>query len=230
MKRHLWLISTVMLTTALAGVARAQAPAGAPPAVPSDPVPASPPPVATTAAGGAEDVAAGFGMLGQIAISGELQASFTHESTSSPGGGGSSSINVVSFQPALDYFVAPNVSVGGALVITHGDSGSGSGSETAVGILARAGYNLHLAPIVSFWPQLAIGYLHDSFSGGGASGSGYSVPLQLFAPILVHVTTHLFVGIGPAFSTDLLSKVEGMDAGKITDIGISSVVGGYFGG
>jgi hypothetical protein len=132
-------------------------------------------------------------------------------------------------QPSLDYFVIPNVSVGGALSITHGSLGGSTGDVTGIGILVRGGYNLHLAPMISLWPQLQLGYLHESFSGGGMSTSGYTIPLQIFAPFLVHVTTHLFVGIGPAFSTDLVSKVQSQDASKTTDIGIESVVGGYFG-
>jgi len=221
-------VMTMLALTSLAGAAGAQ-PAGAPPPVPEG-APATPVAAAAPAAAGAEDIAAGFGLPGQIAISGDLQASFVHESQSAVGGGSSSSVTVVSITPSLDYFVAPNVSVGGALQITHGDFGSGSGTVTGIGLLARAGYNLHLAPMLSFWPQLQLGYVHQSFSGGGASASGYTVPLAIFAPLLVHITQHLFAGIGPIFSTDLISKVQSNDASKATDIGISSLVGGYFGG
>jgi hypothetical protein len=197
-----------------------------------DPAAAPPPPTATTAAPAAGDIAAEFGQQGQIAISGDLQASFVHESNSPPGGGASTSSNVITIQPSLDYFVAPNVSVGGAIAITHGDFGTGNGSLTGIGILARGGYNLHLAPMLSLWPQIAIGYIHESIDPGGgiASQSGYVVPLRIFAPLLIHPVAHLFVGIGPVFSTELMSKVGGQDAGKTTDFGIASVVGGYFGG
>ena len=228
MKRHLLFVSTVALTTALMGAARAQTPAGAPPAV-AEPVPAAAPPPSAPAA---DDTAAGFGLAGQLAISGDLQATVLHESVSMGGG----SATAVQIQPSLDYFVAPNVSVGGALTISHGSSGSSSGSintsssSTSIGIAARAGYNLHLAPMISFWPQLQLGYVHSSFSAGGMDSSGYTFSLAIFAPLLVHIAPHLFVGIGPVFSTDLISKVEGNDNAKTTDIGITSVVGGYFGG
>jgi hypothetical protein len=230
MRRHHVLVGSVfVLATVSAGGAFAQAPAGAPPAVP-DPAAAPPPPTATAAAPAAGDTAAEFGQAGQIAISGDLQASFVHESQSLPNGGSSTSVNVIQIQPSLDYFVAPNISVGGAIPITHGDFGSGT--LTGIGILARAGYNLHLAPLLSLWPQLSIGYVHESFDPGGgvASQSGYTVPLRIFAPLLIHPVAHLFVGIGPVFQTELISKVGGQDAGKTTDFGIASVVGGYFGG
>jgi hypothetical protein len=221
MKRHLFAAAVALI--AMAGTARAQTPEATPVAAPTDPT--STPPATSTSTGG--DPASAFGLLGQIVISGELQASIVHESVSM---GGASSTNIT-VQPALDYFVMPNVSVGGAVVISHGSFAGGSGTVMEIGLLARAGYNLHLAPMVSLWPQLELGYLHDSISGGGggASVSGYVVPLQIFAPFLFHVTTHLFVGIGPVFKTDLLSKFQSNDAPKTTDIGISSVVGGYFG-
>jgi hypothetical protein len=233
-RHHLLAGSAFVLATIATSAAFAQAPAGAPPAVP-DPVPAAPPPPPTATAGApaAGDTAAEFGQLGQIAISGDLQASFVHESQSLPGGAASPpSTTVISIQPSLDYFVAPNVSVGGAIPITHGDFGSGNGTLTGIGILARAGYNLHLAPLLSLWPQLEIGYVHESIDPGGgvASQSGYVVPLRIFAPLLIHPVAHLFVGIGPVFQTDLISKVGGQDSVKTTDFGIASVVGGYFGG
>ena len=224
MKVRLLLSAAILLATA--GAARAQ---GAATPAPT-PAPTETPAAAPAApAAAADDVAAGFGVQGQIAISGELQASFVHESTSAAGGAASTSVNAITVQPSLDYFVVPNVSLGGALSISHGSFGGSGGDQTAIGILVRGGYNLHLAPMISLWPQLQLGYLHESFSGGGVSASGYTIPLQIFAPFLVHVATHLFVGIGPAFSTDLVSKVQSMDASKTTDIGIESVVGGYFG-
>jgi hypothetical protein len=232
MRKHLLVGSAFALATILTGAVHAQ-PAGAPPAVPADPVPAAPPPPTATAAAPAPvagDVAAGFGQLGQIAISGDLQATFTHESTSVPAGTAPPSTNTISIQPSLDYFVAPNISVGGAIPITHGDLG-GVGTATGIGLLARGGYNLHLAPMLSLWPQLSIGYVHLSVSptGGGSSVSGYNVPLRIFVPLLIHPTEHFFVGIGPVFQTDLISKVSGNDADKTTDVGVASVVGGYFG-
>jgi hypothetical protein len=225
MKVRLLLSAAILLATA--GAARAQGAATPAPTPTPTETPAAAP---TPPAAAADDVAAGFGVQGQIAISGELQASFVHESTSSVNGVAGTSSNVITVQPSLDYFVMPNVSVGGALSITHGSIGGSSGDVTGIGILARAGYNLHLTPLISLWPQLQLGYLHESFSGGGGpSASGYSIPLQIFVPFLFHVTTHLFVGIGPAFSTELVSKVQSMDQPKTTDIGVESVVGGYFG-
>jgi hypothetical protein len=210
-----------MVMLVMTGAARAQDPnAGMPAAVPP-----------STGGGGEASGAALFGRLGQIVLTGDLQLSFSHDSASM----GDASSNTFVFSPAADYFAAPNVSIGGAVVLAHSSFDSGipgsSGSDTtSIGILLRGGYNLRLADMISIWPRLAIGYAHTSSGSGGTDVSGYSVPLLIDAPILVHLAPHFFVGVGPAFQTELISKVEGNDASKTTSIGISTVVGGYFGG
>jgi hypothetical protein len=220
--KKLWILAVATLATAtVAGTAQAQTPPeGAPPAAPE-----GTPPVAATPA--PANTGGGFGQVGQIAISGELQASLVHASTSM-GGGSSTTIKI---QPSLDYFLAPNVSVGGALGIAHAAAGTGTGSVTTIGIAARGGYNVGLTPVLSLWAQAQLGYNHLSFSPGGgiADVSGYTVTFGVFVPVLYHVTEHLFVGLGPVFQTELMSKVMSADAPKETDFGLQSVVGGYFG-
>jgi len=83
---------------------------------------------------------------------------------------------------------------------------------------------------LSLWPRLGIAYNHESFSVGSTDQSGYSLALRISVPVLWHPSSHFFLGAGPAFSTELLSKVEGVDQGKATDIGLTALIGGYFGG
>jgi hypothetical protein len=115
--------------------------------------------------------------------------------------------------PSLDYFIAPNVSVGGLVGLTYD---SGNPSTTTLDLGARAGYNINVADRVSFWPKVGIIYHH--FSSGGNSSS--STSLELFAPFLFHVVPHLFLGVGPFFDLPL-------DSGG-NSYGLQTVVGGWF--
>jgi len=214
MRRHLR-SATLLLALATAGAARAQAPEGAPPAVPA----------ATTNA--PADVAAAFGLVGQIAITGDAQLSFAHNSAS----GGGRSTNTLTLLPSASYFVVPNVSVGAGLLIQHGstsvDAGIASFSVdvTAIGLIVSGGYNLHLTPVLSMWAQVRLGYAHLSTSVGNTSSSGHTVPFEISVPFLYHPVEHFFLGLGPSFTTELSSS----SSSKATSIGLSSVVGGYFG-
>ncbi len=199
-----------------AGVDRAFAQDGTVPPPPA----VSPPPV-----GGSLGF---FGERGQIVLSGDLQLNIIRQSQSM--GGGSSTAFLI--QPALDYFVSPNFSVGGFLGYGSASSGSGAtaSDDSAFIIGARAGYNVVLTNAVSLWVRGGFEYLHASTEFGGMSFSGYRIPFFIFAPVLWHPTSHFFIGAGPAFQTDLVASTEGMDAPKTTEVGIASTVGGYFGG
>ena len=176
--------AALALAMSFAGIAAAQdPPAYAPP-------PAAPPmPAAIT-----------FGLPGQLAISDDIQVAVVHTSQSFMGQSVSS--NAVQLQPAVDYFVAPNLSIGGQLTIAYSSSDDGAGgslNQTVLGILPRIGYNIALAPTASIWPRLAFGYVHVSADAGAGttSLSGYSVTLEAFVPVLFHPVPHFFLGAGP---------------------------------
>jgi hypothetical protein len=223
------------LTLMLAVPALAQDAAPPPPVVETGAPPAptpNPTPMAAAAPAGAMGA---FGSPGQMAISVDLpltneapQFGILHESMTM---GLPSSTRVV-IMPSLDYFVAPNVSVGGQVGIdyttTSGTGGGASSSTTILQVEARAGYNIPLGDVASIWPHLGIAYVHASFSGGGQSA--YLVPLVITAPLLWHATPHFFLGAGPVFTTDLVAKSGGADLPKTTDFGIQALVGGCFGG
>jgi hypothetical protein len=194
------------------------------------PPPTAPPPAAPAASTGA------FGSQGQVVLSiglpfgfegqtlnGSPQFAIVHESVSM-GGGSTTFVNIA---PAADYFLSPNISVGGIIGFASGNLGGVD--VTAFGIGARVGYNVPLADAWSIWPRLGLEYIHASASSGGNSASGYDIPLSIDVPILWHPAAHFFLGLGPVFSTELVSKTEGVDQAKTTDIGINAVIGGYFG-
>ena len=217
MKLKASFFSALALAMSFPGIAAAQdPPAYAPP-------PAAPPMPAETA----------FGAAGQLVISDDMQIAVVHSSRSFMGE--TVSGNALQLQPAVDYFVAPNFSIGGQLAVAYSSSDNGAGgsfNQTAVGILPRIAYNIALAPTASIWPRLAFGYVHvSSDSGAGTtSTSGYTVNLVAFVPVLFQPVPHFFLGAGPILTTQLISKVEDMDASKTTNIGLLSTIGGYFGG
>lgn len=167
-----------------------------------------------------------FGEHGQIAISGDMKFSVLHQSETM----GGSSATSYEIQPALDTFVSTNVSVGGLLGIRR-ESLGGSDHLTTFTIGPRVGYNLFLPAPVSWWITVRLSYEHLAEHVAGAPDrSGYVIPITLYAPLLWHPVAHFFLGAGPFLETDLVSKIEGASAPKTTDFGLSSTVGGYFGG
>jgi hypothetical protein len=193
----------------LAGVAAAQEPpSGPPPGAGSPPV-------------------SGMGAPGTISLQGDFNIRFNRLSESNPGPGGDPDATVtIAIVPSGDYFVAPNISVGGAIGFIR--TSVGDTSATTLGIGPRVGYLAHLAPRVSLWPRAGLAYNHISTSVPGLDQSGYAITLDVTALLLYHLTDHFFIGGGPALDYDLISKLEGEDAAKQTDLGLVSVVGGWF--
>jgi hypothetical protein len=209
------------LNFGLSGVAFAQG--GAPATTPPE---SSPPAGGGTAGVVGADLAGGFGVLGQLVVSDDISFNLIHESA------GSQSRWNIAIQPALDYFIAPNISVGGAIGIGHTSAsvnGMGSADTTVIGIAAQGGYALRLTEMLSLWAKLSLGYTHVGYSFGSMSASGYVIPLRIFVPILFHPVQHFFIGVGPVLAFQLANKTESTSNPKETDIGLLSTIGGYWG-
>jgi hypothetical protein len=92
-------------------------------------------------------------------------------------------------------------------------------------VAARVGYDFPLGELFSFWPKAGLGLATHSQSDGPTANRLF---VHAFAPFLVHPAPHFFLGLGPRAERDLSSKWDGRDANRGTDIGITSVVGGWF--
>ena len=152
--------------------------------------------------------AAGFGAVGQWVLtmgftSGEYL--FLHKQS---GGGWQ-----IGFRPTADYFLAPNLSVGGVLGIAHD-----SGGTTDFEIGARGGYNINIVGPWAIWPTAGI--LARTHSDSAMHNTTTNALLQIFAPFLYHLVPHLFVGLGPSFEL-------GLNGGG-NQYGIDALLGGYF--
>jgi hypothetical protein len=242
MKARMFSLMILTATMAFAAVAGAQEePPGTdetgppdypPPDYQQQPPPAGNPsgaaPAAPPAAVPPTDI--GMGTVGQLAISDDMQIAFLRQSQSQ---GGQGDVTQFQLQPALDYFVSPNLSIGGQVRIVHQSKDTGAGTSntvTTLGLLPRIGYNVALSPTSSIWPRLALGYVHTSTDsyGGQITSSGYVVSVEVFVPLVFQPVPHFFLGGGPLVTTDVISKIEGVDAVKTTNIGLQSTIGGYF--
>jgi hypothetical protein len=165
-----------------------------------------------------------FGDQGQLTVSSDSSISISHETISDS----SVSETKITLLPAVDYFVAHNLSVGGFVGLDYDKVGGEHSTQFEIG--PRIGYNVPLAKLISFWPKLGLSYTHTS--DGGALGvdevssvapSGDHIALNIFAPVMFHPVTHFFVGFGPALDTDLSGDF------KTTTISARLTIGGWFG-
>jgi hypothetical protein len=177
-------------------------------------------------------------------VSGAFSASFGNLDYES----GQASSTTISVQPAGDYFVEHNLSVGGAIFFRYSNVVSAiytQAKSVSDGFYVRLGYNLPIGDLVSLWPVVAIGAweTHHKLS---APENGYTstvngvrvdvgrstelketaVYAELYVPLLLHPASHFFLGIGPDMFVDL-SHSAGTASNKRTFLGVSTTIGGW---
>ncbi len=160
-----------------------------------------------------------FGEKRQLAISSDAALTISNTSVS----GATGSTTTIQLQPAVDYFVIRNLSVGGSILLQH--QSSGGSSSTSFGIGPRVGYNFPLSDLISIWPKAGLSIAHTSVSPPDPlpSASNTAVALNLFVPFMLHPVPHFFAGFGPFLDTDLSGT------NKATTIGGKLTIGGWFG-
>lgn len=182
-----------------------------------------------------------FGTQGTFVVTSAFTLSMSFLGPVEPPGSKEFKIRVL---PSLDYFVAPNFSIGGGLIVAYEDdenTSSFSSSATTLGVQAGAGYNVPFSGLLSWWPQAHLGFasVHTKLNGIiPVSGTttfvpvDYSVDEQLLVasadlPLLIHPAPHFFFGIGPTGSIDLTHAVSSHQQRNFY-VALSSVVGGWF--
>jgi hypothetical protein len=158
-----------------------------------------------------------FGGTGQVSIAGDFAIDFEHASGNS----------VLKLAPAVDYFIAPQLSLGAQIAFAY--TGNDAVSNTAIGFGPRVGYNVPQAPMFSLFPRAGFAFTHVSFTQKSPSGdltaSANLLSIFLFAPFLFHPVPHFYLGIGPSLDADIAG---GNSAQREVTIGLHSTVGGYF--
>ena len=143
-----------------------------------------------------------LGRQGNFVVSNRANLGFAQ---SFHGGGPSFDVD-----PELDYFIAPNLSILGAILFNHDDN------NPSIGVSPQIGYDIVLSPSWSFWPRLAVTLL---------AGSPGDVSLELSAPFLIHPVQHFFFGFGPALPADVTPPGGGLALNVLMG---EFIIGGYF--
>jgi hypothetical protein len=165
-----------------------------------------------------------FGNKGQIAISSEAGATFSHTSFS----GDNDSTTSFVLRPGIDYFLIKQLSLGVFLGVESQSQGDLSTTIFSVG--PRVGYDIAFSDRFSIWPRVGFSYNSTKFKTDETSVDGLTVPgtsisnnalaLNVFAPFLFH-TNHFFAGVGPALDTDLTGDA------KSTTFAVRVTLGGW---
>jgi len=161
-----------------------------------------------------------FGERAQLTISTDAGLSISSTSTSGVDG----STTELTLRPALDYFLANNVSLGGFIGLDYKSTSGAHKTSFAIG--PRVGYNLAFSELFSFWPKLGFSYSTSNTSADSslpagttadAAVSGSHLALNVFAPVMFHPVRHFFLGFGPALDTDLTGQAKQTTiAGRLT--------------
>jgi hypothetical protein len=156
----------------------------------------------------------GFGAVGQYVVSAGATTD-EHLFIHGESGGGWQ----LQLSPALDYFLAPNVSVGGVVGYRHASGGGGTNSDGSnrftLGV--RAGYNVDFNDRFGLWPMAGLFFDRASANHDSTTNTWIGV----YAPVLFHVAPHFFAGLGPSLQLNL-SGPNG------NEFGIDSLIGGWF--
>jgi hypothetical protein len=177
-----------------------------------------------------------FGEEGQIVLTLATAASASYRSYSRSKGSNTD----VNFEPSADYFVTDGVSVGVDAFIDYssGTSVDSLGtttqlSSTSVGVAPRLGANLVLTELVSIWLRGEIGYGTVNQTEASADGTNQHSRtrtwIDISAPFLLHPSSHFFVGAGPFLFHELSDKDQYNFENDATELGVSLVLGGWFG-
>jgi opacity protein-like surface antigen len=153
-----------------------------------------------------------FGQAGQLVISQDFQLQVDYNTA------GSDNFTIV-LAPGADYFLRDNLSLGVGLAL--GQIFQSGDDATSLGLNLRAGYNLMYDENISFWPKLTVGFVYNKTTTFAFGPDGTFLQLGLFAPAMLHPSSHFFVGLGPNVDI-LLGDSSGVSVGART------VIGGYF--
>lgn len=154
---------------------------------------------------------------------------------------------------ALDYAIAPNITIGGSVaafwqlsnstttkigpMTDSGDNPKVSGWEIA----PRVGYTVALGPKLVLWPRAGFSYYSESVSNppnGGMTGTVdgfHQFALDLEGNFLILLAPHFFASLGPVIDIPLSGSTSTTQGNTTTSIdysqfhfGVTGGLGGYF--
>jgi len=164
----------------------------------------------TTASGPAER----FGHGGQFAISSDNALTISNTTVNGVPG----STTTVQLEPAVDFFLIDNLSIGGFVEFMYVSTQGGHASTFGIG--PRVGYNVTLSDLISVWPKAGLSIdttnsTGNSVANGGAalettsaSTNTTNLALNLYVPLMFHPAPHFFAGFGPFLDADLTNSAR----------------------
>jgi hypothetical protein len=162
-----------------------------------------------------------FGTKGQKAVSSDAGLSVSNTSVSGVDG----STTTLTLRPAVDWFFAENISLGGFVGVDYTSQTGGSSSVISIG--PRIGYNLPVSERMSVWPKIGFSLANTTVNTDAVGGipdqeeSNTSGQLNLFVPVMFHPVQHFFLGLGPALDLDLSGE------NKATTVAVRLTLGGW---
>jgi hypothetical protein len=180
-----------------------------------------------------------FGTRGTIAITGAFTVGTSYTGSLESSDASEFDLRVI---PSLDYFVAENLSIGGALFLDYQDrtyASSMSVTSTTLGAEVGMGYNVAFSRLFSWWPNARIGFgwshtssdLRELLNGLAVpvdtTTNDHVVVARAYLPFLIHPAQHFFLGIGPDAFIDL-ARGGDSNGDQRFQIALSSMVGGWF--
>jgi len=192
-----------------------------------------------------------FGTAGQFVLTGAYGASLSQTTFQS----GASYLDF-GITPGIEWFVIDHLSIGVNASYRHVDdqgffSDGSTARETGWSWSGggRVGYDIPLGRLTSWYPRFSLDYaesaydtrfieFHQNPTRRPPTWTPYHVSskgpaMELFAPLLLHVRNHVFIGFGPNISHSFANVDASTAAGSTgasTRVSASLVVGGYFGG
>lgn len=161
----------------------------------------------------AEDDSAGFGVPRQWVFSTDAELSFRRTTLSGQDG----SVTSLTIAPGVDYFIIPNLSIGGGIGIYYTKTGESNATKFSIG--PRVGYNFEISKLFSVWPKLGFSYSHANQDA--AIDEANALAINIFAPVLLHPAEHFIVGFGPFVDADLSGDT------RSTSWGLKLTMGGW---
>jgi len=159
-----------------------------------------------------------FGGQGQLVFLSENTLDINHASNDT---------TTVTFGPAADYFIAPNLSIGAMIVV--GYTAADNTDEFRFGIGPRVGYNIPFTNMLGLWPKIGFSYSHSNLTVNITQNdielertvSNNTIALNLYVPVMLHPTVHFLVGLGPYLDADLSGD------NRVTRFGVKLTIGGW---
>lgn len=164
-----------------------------------------------------------FGSAGQLSLSSGLAFQFNWTDIEDV----DAQVTQFLLNPAADYFILENVSLGGEVGVEFGSIKIPGAKVDNLGVKVgpRVGYAIPLSDKLTLWPKLGLRYGWSETKEGGLTADQHGLDINTYVPLLYHFTNSFFLGFGPTLSYDMWKSDDGAQA---FNVGFATSIGGNF--